>query len=225
MLKVQINKCLKNSFVPFELCLSFTVPLNRIICLSGKSGAGKTSLLRMLAGIDQADSGHIQFGEKEWFNSKLKINNNDRKIGFVFQESALFPHMTILENLRFSRKPQAILTLDEIITMFKLETLLHQKPHQISGGQAQRVSLACAIAQEPVLLLLDEPFSALDIETKEETKSAFLYFQKKLQVTVFIVSHQLEETMEFAQINLNIENGQIRKGEPKLPIYSISNFN
>ena len=194
------------------------IQTGEIVALYGTSGAGKTSTLRMLAGLMQPDSGHIQIGGETWFDSDKKINfaPQQRNIGLMFQDYALFPNMSVRANLEFAQKKNADKKLvDELIEAMRLGDLQHQFPTKLSGGQQQRVALARTLAQGAKLLLLDEPLSALDSDTRHDLQGFLLAFHKKYQPTIILVSHDIGEVFRLANRVFVLESGKnIRTGTP-----------
>lgn len=187
-LSVDIKKRLQNH----TLCAAFDIESTTLGVL-GASGCGKSMLLKCIAGIETPDSGRIQLGDRVLFDKDLRINLSPqkRKVGLLFQQYALFPHLTVYKNLASVTKNRQLIS--ELLEMFHLENSRNSYPHQISGGQKQRAALARMLASEPELLLLDEPFSALDTSLKEELQ---LELQKRLSSfsgNILIVSHSLDE--------------------------------
>ena len=165
MISMDIHKRLRAEGGFMDLRVELHIEQGEWITLFGPSGVGKTSTLRMLAGLMKPDSGNISVSGKPWFDSKQRINlkPGHRHIGYVFQDFALFPNMTVKQNLEYARKKGSNgKLLNAVLRMIELEELQDQKPAKLSGGQKQRVALARALVQEPKVLLLDEPLSALD---------------------------------------------------------------
>lgn len=182
------------------------------ISLYGPSGAGKTSLLRMLAGLMQPDSGFIKMNDEIWFDSekKIKVNPQQRLVGFVFQDYALFPNMNVEENISFaSAKNDSKKNIDELLEITGLSGLRNKKIQTLSGGQQQRVALARAIARKPKLLLLDEPLSAIDNEMRAQLQNTLLTIHSQYNVTSIIVSHNINEIIKLTSKTIHIKNGQL----------------
>lgn len=193
--------------------LSLRIAEQEIVTLFGKSGAGKTTLLRMLAGLTNPDSGYIKVGDEYWFSSEKKINRKPqhRNLGFVFQDYALFPNMTVREHLRYAKQEGSAVNVDEILAVFQLDGLRDRKPDQLSGGQKQRLAVARAISREPKLLLLDEPLSALDLETRTLLQEEIMQAHQKFASTTILVSHDVDEVMKLSDRVCIIEAGKISR--------------
>ena len=155
---------------------SFPADHNHVTVLFGPSGAGKTTILRSLAGLERPNTGRISFGEEVWFDAQagVMIPPQKRSIGYVFQDYALFPHLTVNQNIAYGLKEEArelrARKIETTLELVKLDGLGNRKPKEISGGQQQRVALARALVREPRLLLLDEPMSALDLPTRKHVR-------------------------------------------------------
>lgn len=199
-----------------EMILNFhqNIENQGFIALFGKSGAGKTSILRMLAGLMQADKGRIMVNDTVWLDTTRKVNwsPQKRQVGFVFQDYTLFPNMTVEENLKFAlRKNQNAKVIEELIELIELEGLKKRYPITLSGGQQQRVALARALVQQPRLLLLDEPLSALDREMREKLQNYLLEIHERYQLTTILVSHDEAEIVKMADKILVLEGGEVVK--------------
>ena len=182
------------------------------ISLYGPSGAGKTSLLRMLAGLMQPDSGFIKMNDEIWFDSekKIKVNPQQRLVGFVFQDYALFPNMNVEENISYaSAKNDSKKNIDELLEITGLSGLRDKKIQTLSGGQQQRVALARAIARKPKLLLLDEPLSAIDNEMRATLQNTLLTIHSQYNVTSIIVSHNINEIIKLTSKTIHIKDGRL----------------
>ncbi len=219
MIGIAIHKKLKARGGDFTLDLELNVLEGKLITLYGPSGSGKTSLLRSLAGLLTPDRGRIAQGEQVWFDSAKGIDliPQKRNVGYVFQENALFPNMTVLGNLKFAQKKGASgELLEELIEDMDLEDLRDRYPDSLSGGQKQRVSLARALAQQPSILLLDEPLAALDTEMRLKLQEYILSSHRKFNLTTLMVSHDLAEIIKLSDTVAVMENGRISKaGTPR----------
>jgi len=218
MIEVDIRKKLFSAQGEFILDLQLNIEQGEFISLFGQSGAGKTTLLRCLAGLEKPDSGYIKVNAESWFDSKAgtMLRAQYRHAGYMFQDYALFPNMTVRGNLEFALRPGADKKrVAELIEMMGLGELQQRKPGTLSGGQKQRVALARALAAEPRLLLLDEPFSALDHETRVRLQDEVMRLQRHFGLTTVMVSHDVGEVYKLSQRVMVIEQGKIEKqGSP-----------
>jgi sulfate transport system ATP-binding protein len=189
-----------------------------IVALVGGSGSVKSTLLRMIAGLDTPDTGSI------WVNGKNAafLSVQERKIGFVSQNYALFPHMTVYENIAFGLhvKKEPVKVIEErvnyLLELIELENLIQHYPNQLSGGQRQRVALARAIAPDPKVLLLDEPFAALDMRMRKELRDWVRNLRKRSSVTIVLVTHDYKEALEIATDIVMLKEGRVEQlGQPE----------
>jgi sulfate transport system ATP-binding protein len=195
--------------------IGLDIQSGELLALLGPSGSGKTTLLRIIAGLEQADVGSVLFDGIDMVNTPLR----ERKIGFVFQHYALFKHMTLRENVsfglrvksrRFRSSGAAIRArADELLKLVQLAGLEDRYPHQLSGGQRQRVALARALAIDPKVLLLDEPFGALDAKVRKELRQWLRELHQQTGVTTIFVTHDQEEALELADRVVIMQNGKI----------------
>ncbi|MCD6243706.1 MAG: ABC transporter ATP-binding protein [Thermoproteota archaeon] len=195
--------------------VNLTVPDGMITAVLGPSGCGKTTLLRVIAGLEKPDEGAIYFGD----NDVTDLPTKERNVGMVFQDLALFPHLTVLENVIFGLeargllKGEALRIAREYLEIFKLEGLEERYPHQLSGGQQQRVALARALAPEPEILLLDEPFGALDVKLREELLWELRKLLSEKKFTALHVTHDQSEAMAVAdRLAIMCEGRIVREG-------------
>ncbi len=211
MLELDIVKRLKY----FDLQCKLTLG-NEVVALQGTSGSGKTTTLDCIAGIKKPDKGTININDRVVFSSSENIDLpiKDRHIGYLFQNYALFPHMTVEENILFGVKNQKYYDINYIkyITeIFKIEHLKDRRPNQISGGEKQRVALARALAVKPNILMLDEPFSALDKDTKEVVYKEFMEYKKNFKISIILVTHNSYEAELLADRTMIIHQGVLVK--------------
>jgi len=201
------------------LHLDLTIERGELVTLYGPSGAGKTSTLRMLSGLLSPQSGQIKVNGKTWFDADSRINlpPAQRNIGYVFQDYALFPNMTVRENLRFAlRRGEPGSKVDELLDMMELGALAGQKPARLSGGQQQRVALARALVQQPDILLLDEPLSALDPLLRRRLSDHLQQWHRSLGLTTILVSHDSREILQLADRVMEMQEGKVvRTGSPQ----------
>ena len=198
--------------------VSFGIEKGQLAVLLGPSGSGKTTILRMIAGLDRPDSGNI------WIDGQ-RVNDlpgSKRGIGFVFQNYARFRYMTVAENIAFGLKVQKkskseiMSRVEELLELISLQDLGKRYPHQLSGGQRQRVAFARALAPNPHLLLLDEPFAAIDAKVRRELRTWLREMVTKVGVTSIFVTHDQEEAMEAANIIIITNQGKIEQiGTPE----------
>ncbi len=216
---VKLHRTLEAPQGPMSLEVDFEIPPGQLITLYGESGAGKTSVLRMLSGLMLPDYGCITFDQDIWFDSEKKINKRpqERNIGYVFQDYALFPNMTVDEQIRFSLKNKSEKNIiSELIDVLELGNLRHRTPVMLSGGQQQRVALARVLACKPHLLLLDEPLSALGFNMRQRLQDYIISIQHKYKLTTILVSHDVGEVYRLSQSVIWLEDGKIKdQGDPK----------
>ncbi len=216
MIALDLRKQLLGAQGAFSLEVSLAVETGETVALFGESGAGKTTLLRMLAGLSEPDHGFIRAWGETWFDGRTRTPVQRRRVGYMFQEYALFPAMTVRGNIEFALPRGAgRQRAAELIELMGLGELQHRKPGTLSGGQQQRAALARALAAEPRLLLLDEAFSALDHETRVRMQDEVLRLQRRFGVTVIMVSHDVGEVYRMARRVFILEAGRIaREGTP-----------
>ncbi len=218
MIRASISKRLHGANGEFQLEASLDIAEGEFVALFGPSGVGKTTLLRCLAGLELPEQGNIVINGEIWLDSVARINlaPQQRRVGYMFQDYALFPNMTVRGNLEFAlRKGSPKKRVDELLVLMDLGALQHRKPESLSGGQKQRVALARALASEPRLLLLDEPFSALDAEMRARLQNEILRLQRHFGITTIIVSHDVGEVYKLANRVLVMDAGSIaQQGSP-----------
>ncbi|MDX9788081.1 MAG: ATP-binding cassette domain-containing protein [Desulfobacterales bacterium] len=221
MIELDFRKELIGAEGPFELSARITIEKNEIAVLYGASGAGKTTILRLLAGLDQPDEGFIKVNGATWYhkNSRIRLSPQKRSIGFVFQNYALFPTMTVRKNLEYAAPHRDDPGIEKLLKMIGLEELQDRYPDRLSGGQQQRVALARALVRRPKILLLDEPLSALDPAMREKLQDEILLLHKNLDLTILLVSHDPCEIARLATTVLIVDGGTVNTLEP-VPRYS-----
>jgi sulfate transport system ATP-binding protein len=221
-MSIQIRNLVKR-FGSLAVCdnLNLDLPAGELVALLGPSGSGKTTLLRMIAGLERPDSGSVLFhGEDATF-----ADVRERNVGFVFQHYALFGHMTIFENVAFGLRvrpkdtrpseAQIRAKVNDLLKLVQLDWIADRYPHQLSGGQRQRIALARALAVEPKVLLLDEPFGALDAKVRKELRRWLRRLHDEMHVTSVFVTHDQEEAMEVADRIVVMNQGRIeQQGSP-----------
>ncbi|RYG73371.1 ATP-binding cassette domain-containing protein [Lentibacillus lipolyticus] len=202
MLSLNIQKRLKNFTLQIQL-----KAVGEIVVLTGPSGAGKTTILNCIAGLSQPDSGQILLNGRSLFQEgKKPLPVNKRRIGYLFQDYALFPHMTVWGNIKYGMKNEQL--TKDLMEVAGIAHLLQDYPQQISGGEKQRVALVRALATEPEALLLDEPFSSLDSQTKMECRNELLRLHALWNIPILLVTHDKEEAKMLGNRILQIENGR-----------------
>ena len=218
MIRLYLEKRLTAENGEMQMHIDIDIEQGTFVTIYGNSGAGKTSILRMLAGLLQPDKGLITVNNKTWFDSSNKINvkPQQRKMGFVFQHYSLFPNMTIKENLLFAlNKGQDKQIITELISIIELGDLQHRKPGKLSGGQMQRVALARALVRKPEILVLDEPLSALDTNMRTRLQDYILKLHQQFNLTTILVSHDPGEVIKMSDKIFVLENGRIiKEGKP-----------
>ena len=191
----------------FELELALEV--DRTVALVGPSGAGKTSVLRAIAGLLRPARGRIALGDDVWFDSERRLSRkpDERRVGLVFQEYALFPHLTVRQNVAFAGKERA----DEYLERFRISHLADAKPAALSGGERQRVALARALARGPGAILLDEPLAALDAHTKGAVRAELHELLHELALPTILVTHDYEDAAALADRIGVMVDGRLRQ--------------
>ena len=201
--------------------VSFAAPAGGITTLLGPSGSGKSTVLRIIAGLESPDGGRVLFGERDYTNVPVQA----RGVGFVFQSYALFKHMTVRKNIAFglgirgTDKAAAEKKVDELLALVQLEDYGHRYPAQLSGGQRQRVAFARALAIDPKVLLLDEPFGALDAQVRIELRAWLRKFHDERHVTTLLVTHDQEEAMEVSDHIVVMSDGRVAQAASPREVY------
>ena len=195
----------------FHIDCDFTCPDEKTLVMIGPSGGGKTTLIRMIAGLEKPDEGRIVYRGETWFDSSRRIclPPQRRRLGYVFQEYILFPHLSLYENAAFTAADKAV--VDELFELFGITHLRDRKPHLVSGGERQRCALCQALARQPLILLLDEPFSALDAVTRRSLREELWGIKSNLSVPILYVTHDITEALFLADEILPIVEGKIDK--------------
>ncbi|MBC6002896.1 ABC transporter ATP-binding protein [Paeniclostridium sp. NSJ-45] len=214
---------LTKSFNNIEILKNINIDINQgeFVTLLGKSGCGKSTTLKLIAGLVNPDSGDILFDEKSVLNTKTQ----NREAVIVFQDYSLFPHMNVFENIEFGLKIKKINKntrknkVKELLNLVKLEDFEKKYPSQLSGGQKQRVAIARTLAVNPKILLLDEPFSSLDINLRSEMREFVLNLQKSLNITTILVTHDKEEALMMSDKIAVMINGEIAQFDTPKNLY------
>lgn len=210
MIKAHFSKKLPS--FELEINIAFT---NGILVVVGPSGAGKSTLLQCIAGLQRPSWGELRIGNRLMFSSEDKVNipTRERHIGYVFQDYALFPHMSVEKNVTYGvpkgdPKRNKVLSVSSVLEMLKIQHLRHRYPAQISGGEKQRVALARALMTAPELLLLDEPLSALDQETRKALQEELRKLQSQWQIPFILVTHDSQEAELLGDQIIQIKSGK-----------------
>ena len=210
----------------FHLQVDVDVPATGITAVFGQSGSGKTTLLRCLAGLEQSPVGFMQVGEDIWQDESRNRHEpiSSRRIGYVFQEPRLFPHLSVRSNLTygFTRTPvrERRLSVDQVVEVLGITRLLDRRPHRLSGGEQQRVAIGRALLTSPKLLLLDEPLSSLDSQRKREIMPFIQRLYKDLKIPIVYVTHSLHEILQLAQIVVFLRDGKVLATGPLNEVFS-----
>lgn len=228
MIQLDFQKKLTSATGEMLLQVNTTIKEGSLVTLYGKSGAGKTTILRVIGGLSSPNNGVIKVNDSVWFDNEKKINikPQKRKVGFVFQDYALFPNMTVKENLEFAldkNQPTKIIT--DLIDIIELGELQNRKPDTLSGGQKQRVALARALVKKPTILMLDEPLSALDYEIRFKLQQYILQVHQEFKLTTILISHDISEILRMSDQLIELEEGKIiREGKPN-EVFNLKEFN
>lgn len=196
---------------PGSLQLAMTLPSESLTAIIGPSGSGKTTLLRVLAGLETPVQGRIVVDGIVWFDQEKRVNlrPQQRSIGYVFQDTALFPNLTVRENIAYATQRAQRTQVDELIEAAGLDSFADTRPARLSGGQRQRVALARALVRRPKLLLLDEPFSALDTAATDQLRQILLSLHRSWGTTTVLVSHHKADVNALADRVITLSQGQV----------------
>ncbi|MGK7396573.1 MAG: sulfate/molybdate ABC transporter ATP-binding protein [Candidatus Cyclobacteriaceae bacterium M3_2C_046] len=215
---IQLIKSLDGISGKMDLEVAFSFPARGLWAIMGKSGSGKTSLIKMIAGLMKPDKGKVEVDQEVWFDDAQKINlpPQKRNVGFLFQDYALFPNMSVKQNLSFAlNKGSDPAIIPKLLDMFEMTSLQKSYPNMLSGGQKQRVALARAMVRKPKLLLLDEPFSALDEPMRMKLQDDLKILHQEFQTTTLLVSHNSVEVAKLAEQVMQLNQGKIiQSGTP-----------
>jgi molybdate transport system ATP-binding protein len=212
-MKLKLKKRLITAGGAMAMSVSLDLSAGEFLAVTGPSGSGKTTLLRLIAGLAMPDEGEITFENQIWLNTNKKINirPQQRNVGFVFQDYALFPNMTVRQNLKYALgKGQKPGIIDELIDITELHQLVDQYPANLSGGQQQRVALARALVRRPSILLLDEPLSALDAQIRLKLQAYILKVHRTFGLRTILVSHNFQEVFRLADRVVHLNKGQLK---------------
>ncbi len=207
MLQVSVRKRLKY----FDLDISFSCPEEKLLVMIGPSGAGKTMLIRLIAGLEKPDEGRIALGEEVWFDSRqgISLPPQKRGLGYVFQEYTLFPNLSLYQNAAFAATDLKL--VDHLLDRFGIAHLRDRKPRMVSGGERQRCAICQALARNPRLLLFDEPLSALDALTRRKLREEIKGLKNTFAFSTVYVTHDLNEAFFLADELITLVEGKINK--------------
>lgn len=219
---IDLNKVFDNGFEALK-SVNFSIEQGDLVCLLGPSGCGKSTILNLIAGLLQPTGGDIQFKKK----SVIQTEPKDRNIGFVFQNYALYPHMTVLENIMFPltvgknkvSKEEAQNIAEEYMKLTNIEELAQKKPGTLSGGQQQRVAITRALVQKPEVLLLDEPLSNLDARLRLKIREEIRRLVKEVGITTIFVTHDQEEALSISDKIILLNEGIIHQHDDPQNLY------
>jgi len=208
MIYINIEKPLNGIVKNMKLKVEINIKKGEFLAVVGESGSGKTTFLRIISGLEKA-KGEIKVDGEIWQNKNIFLPPQKREIGFVFQDFALFPNMNVIQNLLYVRKDKKF--AQQLLKIAGIENLQNRYPDTLSGGQKQRVALARALMRKPKILLLDEPFSALDEKKREELQESLYFFHKKFNLTTIMVSHSSTEVYKLADNLIELNYGRVVK--------------
>lgn len=217
---LHLQKQLRAADRVFSLDIALASDSQRIV-LYGPSGSGKSLTLKAIAGLMRPDSGHIRIQGRTLFDSTqgIDVRVQERNVAYLFQDYALFPHLTVAQNIAFGlargsvnlRRPAEHPAVRQWLQAFELDTIAHSRPSQISGGQRQRVALARALVAEPDMLLLDEPFSALDLSLRQRMRAELAELQTRLQVPMLLITHDPADVEALGQTVFELRDGRLHR--------------
>ena len=207
-----LRVCIKKKLNYFDLDINFSCFPEELLAMIGPSGSGKTSIIRMIAGLETPDEGRISYRDEVWFDSsqKIYVAPQKRRLGYVFQDYTLFPHLTLRENAAFATRD--LKRADDLLEMFGISHLRDRKPNRVSGGERQRCAICQALARNPGALLLDEPFSALDFMNRRKLREDVKLLRDEMTFPIIYVTHDIQEAFSLADEILPVVEGKIDKG-------------
>jgi len=210
---MDIHACFRLERPGFSLNVDLTLPSRGVIGLFGHSGSGKTTLLRCIAGLERSSQGRFSIAGEVWQDEHCRLAPHKRSVGYVFQEPSLFPHLSVMDNLRYGMKRisdiERLVNLEHVVDLLGIGHLLERKPDLLSGGERQRVGIARALAVSPRLLLMDEPLAALDLKRKREILPYLENLHDELEIPMIYVSHSQDEMARFADHLVILEQGRV----------------
>ncbi len=217
MIDIDVTTTVTDGKRRFDLSMRFAADVP-VVALYGPSGAGKSLTLQTIAGLQRPDAGHVRIGGHTLFNSRagVDLSPQQRRVGYMFQHYALFAHMSVRENVGFGLtnwlrprlSKQSARRADELLESFGLSDLAHSRPTTLSGGQQQRVALARALACEPAVLLLDEPFAALNPMLRQQLRAELKQVCQRWKTPAVMITHDIDDVLALADVAFVVENGQ-----------------
>jgi len=206
MIYINVRKPLRGVVENMELEVELNIKKGEFLAITGESGSGKTTLLRIIAGLERCE-GEIKVDNEVWQDKKIFLPPQKREIGYVFQDFALFPNMNVIDNLLYVKKDKEF--ANYLLKISGIENLKNRFPNTLSGGQKQRVALCRALMRKPKILLLDEPFSALDEKRREDLQEKLFMFHKEFNLTTIMVTHSSSEIYKLADNLVKLKHGKI----------------
>lgn len=221
---IRLKKHLQGNEGPIQLEVDLSFPNGAAIGLTGASGSGKTSILRMVAGLLKPDEGQIIINNEPWFHPRKNLPARKRSVGFMFQDYALFPNMTVHENLKYALPPGGKESLiDELYALIGLEKFKDRPVTRLSGGQQQRVALARTLVRKPGIVLLDEPFAALDYATRLRLQDDLLKLKQAYHFSMILISHAPQDLARMTDVVYVLQQGKAMiSGNPAAVFRSVS---
>jgi len=200
---------LRKKISTFNLSVKLNCPAEKMTIIIGPSGAGKTTLIRMIAGLEKPDGGSIRFGGEVWSDTceGIFLPPRKRRLGYVFQDYTLFPHLTLEQNAAFAAEDKK--DVHRLLELFGLWSLRYRKPEAVSGGERQRCAICQALARKPQLLLMDEPFSALDVFTRRDLRDKLRAMKEELSLPILYVTHDINEALYLADEIIPVVDGRV----------------
>jgi iron(III) transport system ATP-binding protein len=208
-----------NKSQPLIESLDFSVEKGEIVSFLGESGVGKTTFLKCISGLENINSGSIILNNKTLNDKDVFVRPQDRKIGFVFQDYPLFPHLNLKDNIVFNLDKKYLSNLDYMLSLTNLSDLVNRFPHELSGGEQQRACIARALIREPDLLLLDEPFSNLDVAIKHTIRDEIYRIIKATKTTTILVTHDINDSLNIADKILVFKAGKLQQYDDPVEMY------
>lgn len=203
----------RHAYEGFDLDVALALPGSGVTALFGPSGCGKTTLLRLVAGLETSPGGFFRIGDEIWQDGARVVVPHNRRIGYVFQDANLFPHLTVNQNLLYGTRRLApeerLPTLDPLVDLLGIRALLDRRPSRLSGGERQRVAIARALAVNPRILLMDEPLAALDQDRKKEVLPYLKTLQRELRIPILYVTHSPDEVAQLASHLVVLRGGRL----------------